>query len=161
MGWADYGCPIRRTPEINELLKLMRIWYVDWKQGTGGLLHVELEDGNLYDDQINSDTWWAGRFEQIPEHLARERADGLIPDLNADEYRRVMERIIELLREMEEHERFTAYAWHHGEAQKLLASEIAPWDAWDTCIEVHPNSMWAKQNVTVETPCGKYTRGRY
>lgn len=122
MSWADHGYPIIRNDDVDELIELLRRWYVDYRQGAGGLLHVWADDGNLSDNHINSD-YLDQQVAELPAYLARNREEGYGPaaEHTDEKIRADMLRIIELWRSMTEPERESANAWHDGTAQRYLA----------------------------------------
>lgn len=130
MGWADYGMPITRNEDVDKCLELLRIWYVDYRQLNGGFLHVWAEEGNLYDDQVLSEHSFDIAFDGLDAEVARKHKAGYLPrTVTADMLRQHMGELIECWRNMDEYERFSAHAWHHGDAQKYLA-ELEPWASW-------------------------------
>lgn len=133
MSWHDHGCPILRTDEIDELIALCRRWYIDYRQGAGGCLHVWLDDGNLDDHFIHDDGYLDQQVAQLPTYLADQRARGYGSEHSDEEIKTTMVRIIELWRTMNEAERYSAYAWHWGYAQRYLTElmQADPVDAYD------------------------------
>lgn len=132
MGWSDHGYPIIRSAEVDQLLELLRYWYVDCRQSNGGLLHVELDDWNVYDEQLEQPEWFKDRYEQLPAHVKDLHDRGYLSrDITEDRFRDVMTAIIVNLRNLDEPERHSALAWHHGDAQEYLG-HLQPWDDHNT-----------------------------
>jgi len=161
MSWHDYGCPIWRDEQIDELLTLLRTWYTEYHQLNGGFLHVWTEDGNLDDESVLPANAFDCAFVNLETEVDRQHAEGYLPrTITADIIEKHMRRIIGSWQNMDEPHRYAAHAWHHGDAQKLLAG-TPPWDAWDATTEhlanVHPNSTWAKLNQIIDTTHGRYT----
>lgn len=130
MGWADYGMPITRNEDVDKCLALLRTWYVDYRQLNGGFLHVWAEDGNLSDDQVLRPNAFDIAYDGLDAGVARDHAAGYLPrEVTAEMLKQHMGEIIECWRNMDEPERFSAWAWHHGDAQAYLA-KLQPWDSW-------------------------------
>lgn len=125
MSWSDYGCPIIRTDEVDEVLELMRKLYVDLRQSTGGPLHVQLDDWNYHDD-CWTPKYLAGIYDHLRDPVQLERWNR---GADVDAIIACCDRIIELMREMSEPERLSALAWHWGEVQKHIPT-LEEWTPW-------------------------------
>lgn len=153
MSWTDHGNPIIRNDDVDELIELLRRWYVDYRQGAGGLLHVWADDGNLSDTHIQSD-YLTQQLAKLPAYLTQQRADGDGPQATDEQIGTDMARIIELWRSMTEAERESANAWHWGHAQRYLA-QLPAVDAHD--VEFSRGS-WSTYTVH-EGPYGRWVSG--
>lgn len=111
----EYAWPIMRSAEIDEAVVLIHKLYVDLGRGTGGPLHVILDDGNIYDRQFNEEPTWKKKV------YSQERGwqDTNEPD-DTPEVIECCQRIWALLEEMNEAQRASVLCWAFGKAHKYI-----------------------------------------
>lgn len=117
MSWTDNGAPILWNPDIAECVALYAELKTHDRCASGGPLHIITDDANLDDcwlevepDRYNKRVWgghgvgWRtlDEIEWPPEVI------------------RICDRILELLRDMSEPQRYAVNAYHWGYAQKYI-----------------------------------------
>lgn len=115
MTWGDFGCPIAWTPEIEECVALYAELKTHPRCASGGPLHIITDDDNLDDHwlQVEHDRYFRHRWNGFKWEV--------VPVFDwPPEVIRICDRILELLREMMEAERYAVNAYHWGYAQKYI-----------------------------------------
>lgn len=125
MSWFEHGMPVTDDIMVLAAATLVERLYVDLREGTGGPLHVILDDDNIYDECLSDeylhdsyDYLWDGRYEKY----------ALAGDDTTVEHRQAIQDtcqgIVYVFRKMNECHRATALAWRR---QDCIRASFPKW----------------------------------